>query len=244
MSASRQTMAYGPVALVTGASDGIGEAFARDLARRGYDLVLVARRRDRLERLAGELAGAHAIRAEVIAADLGVASEVDRVIAQTAGRDIGLLVAAAGYGTSGRFIDQPLENELGMIDVNCRAVATMTHAFARRFAARGKGGIVLMSSLVAFQGVPLSANYAATKAYVQTLSEGLRAELKPAGVDVIACAPGPVASGFAERANMTMKSAERPEVVARETLDKLGRRGASQSCSKPRSSACPAGAAS
>lgn len=224
MTGSRSKAPYGPVALVTGASDGIGQAFARELASRGYDLVLVARRADRLERLAAELSGAHSIRADAIAADLGVASEVEHLIAATADRDIGLLVAAAGFGTSGMFVDKPVADELDMIDVNCRAVAALAHAFARRFAARGKGGIVFMSSLLAFQGVPRSANYAATKAYVQTLAEGLRAELKPAGIDVIACAPGPVATGFAARANMTMASAERPEVVARETLDKLGRR--------------------
>lgn len=223
-SRSAPALPYGPVALVTGASEGIGEAFARDLARRGYGLVLVARRREKLEALARDLTAAHGIMATVIAADLGKPDEVSRVILETQANRIGLLVAAAGFGTSGTFIDQPVEAELDMIDVNCRAVAALSHAFGRRFAARGSGGIVLMSSLLAFQGVPLAANYAATKAFVQSLAEGLRTELAPMGVDVIACAPGPVASGFASRAHMVMRMADKPDVVARETLDKLGRK--------------------
>ena len=100
----------------------------------------------------------------------------------------------------------------------------MTWHFARRFAARRRGGVVLMSSLLAFQGVPRAANYAATKAYVQTLAEGLRVELAPVGVDVLASAPGPVRSGFADRADMRMSMALGPQVVARVTLNALGRK--------------------
>ena len=119
--------------------------------------------------------------------------------------DVGLLIASAGFGTSGPFVDGRLDEELGMIDVNCRAVAALSHAFGRRFVDRKGGGIVLISSLVAFQGVPRAANYAATKAYVQSFAEALRLELKPLGVDVIASAPGPIRSGFATRASMTMR---------------------------------------
>ncbi|MGE0314147.1 MAG: SDR family NAD(P)-dependent oxidoreductase [Lautropia sp.] len=104
------------------------------------------------------------------------------------------------------------------------AVFAQCWHFGRLFAARGRGGIVLMSSVVAFQGAPMSAHYAATKAYVQSLAEALRHELRPCGVDVIASAPGPVASGFAARARMHMARAADPEVVARETLSALGRR--------------------
>lgn len=218
-------LSYGPVALVTGASDGIGKAFAQDLARRGYALVLVARRTQLLEDLATELRASHGISVDVLPADLSKADDVDRVIAETASHDIGLLVAAAGFGTSGTFIDQPILPELEMIDVNCRAVAALTHAFASRFTVRKRGGIVLMSSVVAFQGVPKAANYAATKAFIQSLAEGLRTELKEHSVDVIACAPGPVASGFASRAHMVMSMSDLPSTIARETIDKLGRKG-------------------
>ena len=215
---------YGPAALVTGASDGIGEAFARALAEKGVNVVLVARRRHRLEQLASELTGRFGIDATAHAADLGDRSAVRDLVAATASIDLGLLVACAGYGTSGRFLDTDADDELAMVDVNCRAVLALTKALAARFADRGRGGIILMSSIVAFQGVPNSANYAATKAYVQTLAEGLRAELAPSGIDVLASAPGPVTSGFAARADMQMGNAERPSVVARQSLAALGRR--------------------
>jgi short-subunit dehydrogenase len=216
---------YGPVAFVTGASEGIGEAFARDLAARGYDLVLVARREERLRRLAAELTARHGVLATPFAADLAQPGQVDAAIREGARHDVGLLVAAAGFGTSGSFVGQPVGPELEMVDVNCRAVVALAHAFAQRFVARRRGGIVLMSSLLAFQGVPRAATYAATKGFVQSLAEGLRAELGPHGVDVIASAPGPVASGFAARASMAMGKADRPSTVARETLDALGRKG-------------------
>lgn len=112
-----------------------------------------------------------------------------------------------------------------MIDVNCRAVVQISHAMAKRFVRRGSGGMVLMSSLLAFQGVAQSANYAATKAFIQTFAEGLRAELRPQGIDVIACAPGPIDSGFATRANLVMGMSQPASVVAAATLNALGRRG-------------------
>ena len=112
-----------------------------------------------------------------------------------------------------------------MVDVNCRSLVELTHVFARRMAERRRGGIVLMSSLVAFQGVPRASTYSATKAFVQVLAEGIRHELKPFGVDVIASAPGPIETGFGGRAEMTMGMSQEPEVVAAETLAALGRKG-------------------
>jgi uncharacterized protein len=216
---------YGPWALVTGASDGIGRAFAVHLAEAGVNLILAARRRDVLETLSAELTQQHGIDARVVAVDLGRPEGVTALLAEAGTRDVGLLVASAGFGTSGTFIEGDLASELEMIDVNCRAVAVLAHTFGRRFAERGRGGMVLMSSLVAFQGVPRAANYAATKAYVQSLAEGLRIELAPRGVDVLASAPGPVNSGFAARASMTMSFAQTPVDVARSTLSALGRWG-------------------
>jgi uncharacterized protein len=216
---------YGPWALVTGASDGIGRAIATRLAQAGLNLVLVARRGEILERLADELRARFGVEVAVVPADLSKPDAVDTIAGRTADLEVGLLVAAAGFGTSGRFVDSRLEDELEMIDVNCRAVAALAHHFGSRFRRRGRGGIVLMSSVVAFQGVPRAANYAATKAYVQSLAEGLRAELKPSGVDVVASAPGPVHSGFAERADMRMGLTLTPSAVAGATLAALGRRG-------------------
>ena len=216
---------FGRWAVVTGASDGIGRAFAAELARRGFDLVLVSRRHDVLQTLATELSRETSVEVRVVAIDLGAPDGPSKLVESIDTLDVGLLVAAAGFGTSGDFIDNDVETELAMIDVNCRAVAALAHAFGRRFAARRRGGIVLLSSLVAFQGVPRAANYSATKAYVQSLAEGLRIELKPKGVDVVASAPGPVHSGFAARASMTMSMAQTPAEVARGTLRALGRWG-------------------
>jgi short-subunit dehydrogenase len=216
---------YGPWAIVTGASDGIGRELARGLAQRGLNLVLVARRRPALEQLATELAESHGIKTHIINADLSDDSEVQNLLAATDSFKVGLLVASAGFGTSGSFIEMPLERELDMLDVNCRAVVAMSHHWGQRFAAQGHGGIILLSSLVAFQGVPRSTTYAATKAFVQSFAEGLHLELAPFGVDVLASAPGPVESGFATRANMHMSMALKPAEVAQETLNALGKRG-------------------
>lgn len=216
---------YGPTALITGASDGIGRAFAMELASQGYGLVLVARRAAVLQALAEELTTRHSVPARVIAADLGEAAEVGRVLAETAGDDIGLLVAAAGFGSSGAFLDLDAGSEAGMVDVNCRAVVTLTHGMAGRMAARGRGGIVLFGSLVGFQGAPYSATYAATKGFVQGFAEALRVELRPRGVEVLSVAPGPIASGFAVRAGMVMAQSQTPDVVAKGALAALGRQG-------------------
>ncbi|MEO8669366.1 MAG: SDR family NAD(P)-dependent oxidoreductase [Bauldia sp.] len=215
---------YGRWAVVTGASEGIGEATARALAAEGVSVVLIARREERLRALADELATA-GVATKVLALDLARPESAAAVAAATAALDVGLLVAAAGYGTSGAFLAADVDDELAMLDVNCRSVLALCHAFAPRFAGRGRGGIVLMSSLLAFQGVPRAANYAATKAFIQSLAEGLRIELRPSGVDVVASAPGPTRSGFAARADMRITAAETPAVVARETLHALGRAG-------------------
>lgn len=216
--------AYGPWAVVTGASDGIGRAIATELARDGISLVLVARRCPALEQLAGRLQTEFGIEARPLVADLSSPKETTRLDLETRDLDVGIFVAAAGYGGSGPFVDGSPDDLLGMIDVNCRAVAQSALDFGRRFVARGRGALILMSSLVAFQGVPRAANYAATKAYVQALAEALAVELKSKRVDVLASAPGPVVSGFGARAGMTIVNGQTPEEVARGTLRALGRR--------------------
>jgi short-subunit dehydrogenase len=222
--ASRNLRRYGPWALVTGASDGIGRAIAEQLARDGFNLVLVARRQDALEALAAEL-GRTGVETRVVPSDLaprGGAAKLDHV---TADLDVGLVIAAAGFGTSGDLLDGPLDPELDMIDLNCRSVVEISSVFGGRLAKRGRGGLVLFSSVLAFQGAAGVANYAATKAFVQTFAEGLSRELKPRGVEVLAAAPGPTHSGFASRANMKMGFAATVEDVARATISALGRSG-------------------
>lgn len=213
---------YGPWALITGASDGIGRAMAHEAAERGLNLVLVARRADRLRDTARDLSDRFGTQSRIISGDLADPNFVALLIGETASLDIGLFVPAAGFGTAGALIDIDPANDIAMVDVNCRAVLQLTHAFARRMATRGSGGIIFFSSIVAFQGTAHAANYAATKGYIQLLAEGLRRELKLLGIDVLACAPGPVATGFAARSNLRMGRAENPLVVARETMQALG----------------------
>lgn len=214
---------YGQWAVVTGASSGIGRELAIQLGEAGLNLVLVARSQAVLQQLADELIEKHGIAVRVVPADLAEAAAVEHLVAATNALDVGLLVASAGFGTSGRFLELTPADELNMLNVNCRALLLLSWHFGRRFAERGRGGLVLMSSIVGFQGVPNAAHYAATKAYVQSLAEALAVELKPHGVDVLAAAPGPTNSGFAQRAGMQMGAALSPAAVAQGTLQALGR---------------------
>jgi short-subunit dehydrogenase len=212
---------FGPTALVTGASDGIGRAFAEALAIQGLDLVLVARREAVLQDIAHVLGTTHGVKVQVIAADLSAIGAVDEILAQTAALPIGLLVASAGFGSIGPFLELDAGSEANMVDVNCRSVVELTHGLATRMAAQGRGGVVLFSSVVGFSGAPFSATYAATKGFVQGFAEALAVELRPAGISVLSVAPGPVGTGFAARAGMQMGRAETPETVARASLAAL-----------------------
>jgi short-subunit dehydrogenase len=215
---------YGPWAIVTGASSGIGRAITTELAAKGLNLVLVARRQTELEQVARHLSAQHGVETRVLAADLASVTALTQIESATKDLDVGLLVAAAGFGTAGDFMKAKLEDELAMLDVNCRAVMQLGLHFGKRFAERGRGGLILFGSLVGYQGTPHAAHYAATKAYVQTLAEALHVELAPKGVDVLSSAPGPVHSGFGARADMKMGAAEKPETVARATLNALGKK--------------------
>ena len=196
---------------------------AIELAAAGMNLVLVARREELLNALASELESRHRVEIRVLALDLADRAAAAIIANEACDLEIGLLAAIAGFGTSGDFVECLLGGELEMIDVNCRAVVELSYHFARKFAAQRRGGLVLMSSLLAFQGVPRAATYAATKSFIQTFAEALRLELAPCGVDVVSSAPGPVRSGFEARADMG--AAADPEIVARQTLAALGRRG-------------------
>lgn len=215
---------YGPWALVTGASSGIGKAIATQLAESGLNLILVARRSSILETLRVELRKGREIEVVCLTTDLAHRSNVENLLQQLQSYDIGLFVGAAGFGTSGAFLEADLDQELNMLAVNCESILLMTHFFAKSMVERGRGGIILLASLVGFQGVPYAAHYAATKAYVQSLGEALAVELKGHQVDVLAAAPGPVNSGFADRANMQMGNVLSPVQVAVPILRALGKR--------------------
>jgi short-subunit dehydrogenase len=215
---------YGSWAVVTGASSGIGRELASRLAEAKLNLVLVARSKDILEQFAAQLTARHKCQCRVVCLDLAKETGVETLEEATRELDVGLLIACAGFGTSGPFLESSLDQELDMLQVNCRSLMALSWYFGRRFAKQGRGGLILMSSIVGFQGTPWAAHYAATKAYVQALAEALYLELSPVGVDVLASAPGPTNSGFAARAGMRMGLALNPEDLAQPTLAALGRR--------------------
>lgn len=189
-------------ALVTGTSSGIGEEFARQLGRRGHDVVLVARRKDRLEALAATLSAVHGVGAEVIQADLTSDRGVARVEERLRAGDIDLLVNNAGVGTVGEFAQLPLERELGQVDLNIRALLRLTHAGLASMIRRKRGVIINVASMAAFQSVPYNATYAATKAFVLHFSEAVHEEAKPHGVTVTCLCPGPVRTEFQQVAGI------------------------------------------
>ncbi|MFN8708698.1 MAG: SDR family NAD(P)-dependent oxidoreductase [Planctomyces sp.] len=215
---------YGPWAVVTGASSGIGRAIVAVLAEKSLNLVLVARNRVALERVAEDVESRFSVKTLIVDVDLSHSDGTQAILSATEQLDVGLLVVSAGFGTSGPFLDASIEEETAMLDVNCRALMLQTHAFANRFAKRGGGGVILLSSIVAFQGAPFASHYAATKSYVQALADGLSLELRSHGIDVLASAPGPTSTGFAERARMKMGSAMSADTVAQQTVAALGRR--------------------
>lgn len=215
---------YGPWALVTGASSGIGRALCEQLAANGIYIILSGRSTTSLLPLSDYLEEQYNIVTEVVTADVSSTPEVYKLVEEIREIPIGLFVASAGFGTSGHFKDADLDQEIKMLKVNSLALMMLTHFFARKFAEQKRGGIILMSSIVGFQGTPNAAHYAATKAYVQSLGEGLYHELKPYGVDVLAAAPGPVNTKFARVANMQMGNALSPEEVAGPILKALGKR--------------------
>jgi uncharacterized protein len=190
--------------LVTGASSGIGVEIARELARRGLGVTLVARREDRLRDLAEELGRDHGVRAEVVAADVatdeGRRTLVDAVRAN--GRDVDLLVNNAGFGSAGRFQTLEGDRETLMVRTNCEAVVALCAEYVPGMADRGRGAVLNVASIAAYQPLPYQATYSATKAFVLTFSEALSADLHGTGVTVTALCPGPVPTEFGANAGL------------------------------------------
>ena len=186
----------GTTSLVTGASSGLGEEFARQLAARGGDLVLVARSADRLEALAEDLRARHRVTVTTLPADLSLPAEVSRVAAQAATTEIDVLVNNAGFGTYGTFADLDAGREHDEIMVNAVAAVDLAHAVLPGMLGRRRGGIITVASAAAFQPSPHQAVYGATKAFALAFSEALWAESRGTGVRILALCPGPVATGY------------------------------------------------
>lgn len=217
-------------ALVTGASAGIGEAFARELARRGMHVALAARREDRLRALADEIGRAHRVRTLVLPSDLGAPGAAEALWREAAsGRDLHLLVNNAGFGLKGRFDEAPLDRLEEMVRLNCVALLELTHLAIRHMRPRGAGGIVNVASVAAYQPIPMMATYAATKAFVLTLTEALAEEARGSGVRVVTLNPGPVATEFQQIAGTSVSEKtlgiRTPEEVVDDALRGLERGG-------------------
>jgi short-subunit dehydrogenase len=176
------------VALVTGASSGIGAEFAKQFSDRGYELVLVARRAERLDQLASELPGP----AHVIACDL--ACDADSLPGKVAelGLQVDVLVNNAGFGTHGRFSEIDPARDAELVRLNCEAVVTLTHAFLPGMLERGRGGVITVASTAGMQPIPYEATYSASKAFARTFSDALNTELRGTGVRALCVNPGPV----------------------------------------------------
>jgi short-subunit dehydrogenase len=211
------------VTLITGASAGLGAEFARQCAARGEAVVLVARRRDRLDALAAELGG------EAIAADLAEPGAPERLIAEVRSRGLSVdtLINNAGFGLAGRFAELPLDRQREMIGLNVRALTELCHLVLPDMRARRTGAILNLASTAAFQAGPNMAVYYASKAYVLSFSEALHQELKAKGIRVTALCPGPTATEFfavagAEKGRLARMATD-PVAVVRAGLDGLAR---------------------
>ena len=217
---------YGPWALIAGASQGLGAAFGHALAARGLKLILVARREAALAETAAALRDQQGTEVVTAAVDLAAPALLEALAPVLQGREIGLYVHNAAFVPRGEFLSAPPADHWKSVAVNCQVPLLLCHHFGSAMAARGRGGLVLMSSLTAFQGTPLLSTYGATKAFNLTLAEGLHAELEPRGVDVLAvCAGATRTPGYLLTAAEGGAPGElEPRQVAEEALAQLGRR--------------------
>lgn len=219
---------YPGAAVITGASSGIGEAYARRLAREGFDVILVARRKERLRALAEELQDRFNIRTRVVAVDLADRSgpaEAFSGIRET-GWPVGMLINNAGVGVYGLFEETDASREAIMIDLNCRAPVLLTHLLLPPMLERGRGAILIVASIAAFQSTPRFAVYGATKAFDLYLAESLHVELKPKGIDVLGVIPGPTSTEFNQVSGYRDKPpfSRSPEDVVNTSFRALGKK--------------------
>ena len=224
MSAAGLRARYGGWALVTGASSGLGAEFARQLAAEGFPLVLTARREDHLRELAAGLAREHGVETHVVVVDLAEPGGSARLVAEVGDREVGLLVANAGFGLSGRFEEGDLARYERMIQLNCTSPVVLARAYLPAMRARGRGALIVVSSLAGHQPTPFFAVYGATKAFDLVLAEALWDELRGSGVDVLALCPGETRTEFSARAHMAVhgRGMDAPPVV-RSALARRGR---------------------
>lgn len=216
----------GLTALVTGASKGLGEEFARDLARRGANLVLVARSEQPMRALAEHLRRDRGVHVEVIVADLSDRDAAAEIVRRVDKLDlkVDLLVNNAGIGAVGPFLSRPFERSLQSVDVNVNSLMGLVHRLGARMLDRGRGGIINIASVAAFQPMPFQASYGASKAFVLSFTEAVAEEVRGTGLRVMAAHPGPTATSFFEHTTSAIDpNAVSPAKVAAKALDDFAR---------------------
>jgi uncharacterized protein len=214
---------YGPVAVVAGASEGLGAAFAEALAARGLDLVLLARRGALLAELAARISEKHRVTVKAVSTDLADREFVEALRVATEGLDVGLAVYNAAYSFTAPLLDRPLADALRVVDVNVAGPLRLLHALVPAMRARRRGGVVLMASIAGCQGAPGLAAYAASKAFGIVLGESLWAELRPEGIDVVTVCAGAVRTpGYGAASTKEAPGTLDAAVVAEQALDALG----------------------
>jgi len=222
---ARRKLGEGQVALVTGASAGIGVDLAECFARDGYDLILTARSEGPLNEVAQRLGTAHGVKTTVIAQDLGAIGGGTALAnnIRMRGLEVDVLVNNAGYGHAGALTSSDIGTQLGMIDLNVRALVELAYLFWDRMLANKRGGVLNVASTAAFQPGPLMANYYASKAYVLSFSEALWEEARGTGVHVSCLCPGPTESKFRERAGTgKTRLARVAKVMSAATVARMG----------------------
>lgn len=219
---------YGPWALVTGATSGIGRAFTELLAKEGFNVVVVARDKKRLDRIAHHITAHYGIEARAIVCDFSDPDAADALYRATEDLDVGLVIPNAGQQVTGAFTEVGIDDHENLIRLNVLAPMAIARRYGHRMARSGRGGILLISSLFAYQGIPYVANYAATKAYVLTLGEALNVELKRKGVDVTVLSPGLTKTRMTDTMPVNFRKlpmvAMSPERAAKIGLNALGRK--------------------
>lgn len=213
---------YGPWAVVAGAGEGLGAAFAIDLARRGMNVVLIARRKHHIDGVASEIQATYKVEARCLARDLGTPETISEIATELADKEVGVLVYNAAHIPLGPLLDTDVSDIEQALAVNVRGPIGLARALVPGMRTRHRGGIVLMSSLAGLQGAPGLVTYSSTKAFNIILGEGLWRELRDSGIDVVTCIAGAVRTpGYARYSSRDTPGILLPETVARQALDAL-----------------------
>jgi short-subunit dehydrogenase len=216
---------YGPWALVAGASEGMGEAFAHKLGEAGINLVMIARKKDLLDKTAADVRARSGVQTRTLALDLTSLDMLERIRNVTDDVDVGLLIYNAGSGDNmGFFLEAPIESSFKVMRLNPIGQVLLSHHFGKKMAARGRGGIILMGSVAGTAGAASAVTYSASKAFTQNFAEGLWAEMQPRGIDVVCVAVGATNTPARAKLNLSDKPGSivsEPDVLAQQSLDAL-----------------------